>query len=151
MSGQRNRSLSMESPIYTVPELTTIVRVVRDHVPIKVKFSFIYESIAEMALFSISRPVRLSNYFHIRCKYSRRTLTLAISEDIHSAGSLIFMNFDLTGACLSSQVLDIIGNFFSSWLPLPYLKVVYYPLSDYMESPCCGCHAMNHQCCTVVP
>ena len=49
----------MESPIYTVPELTRIVRVVGDHVPIKVRFSFIHESIAEMALFSISRPVKL--------------------------------------------------------------------------------------------
>ena len=57
MSGQRNRSLSMESSIYTVPELARIVRVVGDHVPIKVRFSIIHESIEEMALFSISRPV----------------------------------------------------------------------------------------------
>ena len=50
---------SIESPIYTVPELMRIVRVVGDHVPLKVRFSFIYESIAEMALFSTSRPVNL--------------------------------------------------------------------------------------------
>ena len=53
MSGQRNSNLSMEGSIYTVPELTRIVRVVGDHVPIKVTFTFILESIAEMALFSI--------------------------------------------------------------------------------------------------
>jgi len=47
----------MASPIYTAPELTRMVRVVGDHVPIKVRFSFIHESITEMALFSISRPV----------------------------------------------------------------------------------------------
>jgi len=44
---------------FTVPELTRIVRVVGDHVPIKVRFSFIHDSIAEMALFSISRLVKL--------------------------------------------------------------------------------------------
>ena len=49
----------MECPIYTVPELKRILRVVGDHVPVKVRFSFIHESIAEMALFSISRPVKL--------------------------------------------------------------------------------------------
>jgi len=49
----------MKSPIYTVPELTRIVRVIGDHVPIKVRFSFIHESIAEMGLFSISRPVKV--------------------------------------------------------------------------------------------
>ena len=49
----------MESPIYTVPELTRIVRVVGDHVPLKARFSFIHESIAEMALFSISKPLNL--------------------------------------------------------------------------------------------
>jgi len=59
MSGQRNRRLSVESPIYTVPDIMRIVRVVGDHVPIKVRFSFIHESIAEMALFSISRPVKV--------------------------------------------------------------------------------------------
>ena len=49
----------MESPIYTVPKLTRIVRVVGDHVPIKVRFSFIHESFAEMAVFSISRAIKL--------------------------------------------------------------------------------------------
>ena len=49
----------MESPIYTVPELTRIIRVVGEPVPIKVRFTFIHESIAEKALFSISRPVKV--------------------------------------------------------------------------------------------
>ena len=61
--GQRNRSLSMENPIYTVPELARIVRVVGDHVLIKVRFRFIHESIAEMALFSMSGSVKLCTYF----------------------------------------------------------------------------------------
>jgi len=59
MSGHRNRNHSMEGPIYEVPKLTRIVRVVEDYVPIKVRFSFIHESIAEMAVFSISGPVTL--------------------------------------------------------------------------------------------
>jgi len=61
VSRQRNRSLSIESPIYTVPESARIVRVVGDHVPIKVRFNFSHESIAEMAPFRIrlSRYVRL--------------------------------------------------------------------------------------------
>ena len=50
MSGQRNRNLSTERSIDRVPELTKIVRVVGNHVPIKVRFSFI----SEMALLSIS-------------------------------------------------------------------------------------------------
>ena len=53
MSAQKNRMLSMENPIYTVPELMRIVRVVGDDVPIKVRFSIIHESITEMALFTI--------------------------------------------------------------------------------------------------
>jgi len=53
----------MESPIYTVPELTRIVEVIGDHVSIKVRFSFIHESIAEMAPFNISRPVTLCASF----------------------------------------------------------------------------------------
>jgi len=57
MNGQINRRLFMESPIYAVPGLMRIVRVVGDLVPIKVRFGCIHESIAEMALFSISRPV----------------------------------------------------------------------------------------------
>ena len=35
MSDQRIRSLSMESPIYTVPELTKVDRGIGDHVPVK--------------------------------------------------------------------------------------------------------------------
>jgi len=50
MIGQTNGSLSLESPIYTVPELTRIVRVAGDHVPIKVRFSVIHKSIAEISL-----------------------------------------------------------------------------------------------------
>ena len=53
----------MESPIYAVPELTRIVRVVGDPIPIKVRFSFIHESNAELALFSIFRPVKLCVFF----------------------------------------------------------------------------------------
>jgi len=53
----------MESSIYTVPELTRIVTVVGDHVPIKVAFTFILESIAEMALFSIYIPIKLCVLF----------------------------------------------------------------------------------------
>ena len=37
-----------------------MVRAIGDHVSIKVRFSFIHESIAEMALFSLSRPVTLN-------------------------------------------------------------------------------------------
>ena len=48
MSGQRNRSLSIESPINTVPELARIVRVVGENFSIKVKFCFIHESIVEI-------------------------------------------------------------------------------------------------------
>ena len=39
--------------IYTIQDLTRNVRGVEDHVPMKVRFSFIHESIAEMALFNI--------------------------------------------------------------------------------------------------
>jgi hypothetical protein len=42
MRRQRNRSLTMEGPIYTFQELTRIVRVIEDHVTIKVRFSFIH-------------------------------------------------------------------------------------------------------------
>jgi len=48
---QRNRSVSND----TVPELRRIVGVVGDYVPIKVRFSFIHESITEMVLFSTVR------------------------------------------------------------------------------------------------
>ena len=44
----------------------------------------------------------------MRSKYRRRTLALIISGDIHGAGGLIFMDFDLTGACLSSKVLSVV-------------------------------------------
>ena len=45
----------MSPSIYTVPELTRVVRVIGD--PIKVRFSFIHQSIEDMSLFSTSRPV----------------------------------------------------------------------------------------------
>jgi len=51
MSGHRKRSISMTNPIYAVPELTGIVGIVGYHIHIKVRFSFIHESIAELALF----------------------------------------------------------------------------------------------------
>ena len=47
----------MECPIYRVLQLTRVVRVVGVHVPINVRFSFIHESIAEIALLSVSRYV----------------------------------------------------------------------------------------------
>ena len=59
MRGQRNRSLSMENSIYTVPGLTRIVRIIEDYIPVKVRFSFTHDSMAEMALFGIARPVTL--------------------------------------------------------------------------------------------
>ena len=59
MNGQTNKSLSMECPIYTFPEVRRNVSIIGDHVPIKVRFSFIHESIADMALFSISRHIKL--------------------------------------------------------------------------------------------
>ena len=63
MSGQKNWSLSMESPSYTVPELTRIVRDVGDYVHIKIRFNCYREYIPEMAVFSISRPVKLCAWF----------------------------------------------------------------------------------------
>jgi len=48
------------------------------------------------------------DFLHIRSKYRRRTLALIISEDIHGAGGLIFMDFDLTDACLLSAVLIVV-------------------------------------------
>jgi len=53
----------MDSPIYTVAELKRVVRVVGDHVPMKVGLSLFHEPIIEMALFSISRPVKLCEWF----------------------------------------------------------------------------------------
>ena len=32
-------------------------------------------------------------------------------RDIHGAGGFIFMDFDLTGACLSSKVLSVVWNY----------------------------------------
>ena len=52
-----NINLSIKSPIYTVPELTGIVRVAGKTFSIKVRFSFIHKSIAELARFSIAGPV----------------------------------------------------------------------------------------------
>jgi len=57
--GKETEAVSMESPIYRVPELTKMIRIVGDHVKIKFRFSFVHESIAEMALFSRSRPIKL--------------------------------------------------------------------------------------------
>ena len=50
-----------QKPFYGVSYLLSsrIVRVVGDYVCIKVRFSFIHESIIEMSLFGISRPVKL--------------------------------------------------------------------------------------------
>jgi len=45
--------------MYTVLELMRIVRVVGDLVPIKVRFTFNHETIAEMAQFSKSKSVKL--------------------------------------------------------------------------------------------
>jgi len=107
MSGQRNRSLSTESPIYTVPELMRFVRVVGDHIPIKVRFSLLHlqkwHGLVYLDLLSCVRDFLL-----ICSKYQWRTLALIISGDIHGAGGLIFMDFDLTGACLSSKVLSVV-------------------------------------------
>jgi len=86
----------MESHIYTSPELTRIVRIVGDHVPIKVRVSFSHESIAEMALFSISSLDLLScvrDFLHMHSKNWRRNLALIISADIHGADGLIYRTF----------------------------------------------------------
>ena len=48
------------------------------------------------------------DFLHMRSKYRRRTLALIISGDIHGAGGLIFMDFDLTDRCLSSKVLSVV-------------------------------------------
>jgi len=41
-------------------------------------------------------------FLHMRSKYRPRTLAF------HGAGGLIFMDFDLTGVCLSSKVLSVV-------------------------------------------
>jgi len=81
----------MESPIYTVPELTRIVRVVGDDLPIKVTVSFIvmslfpkWRSLVYTDLLSCVRDFLLVHY-----KYWRRTLTLLISGDIQGAGGYL--------------------------------------------------------------
>ena len=50
----------------------------------------------------------MRDFLHMRSKYRRRTLALIISGDIHGAGALIFMDFDLTGACWSIKVLNVV-------------------------------------------
>jgi len=94
----------MESPIYTVPGLTRIVRVV----PIKIRFSFIHESMAEMVLFSISRPVVCVISSICVLNFGDALWKVIISGDIHGVGGLFFMDFDLTGVCLSSKVLSVV-------------------------------------------
>jgi len=49
VSGHRNRRLSVESPIYTVPALPRIVSVGGYLVPLKVRFNFTSEFFSEMA------------------------------------------------------------------------------------------------------
>jgi hypothetical protein len=44
----------MESTIYTVPQLTRIVRVVGNHVPTKARFKFSDGSFVAVALFSLT-------------------------------------------------------------------------------------------------
>ena len=51
------------------------------------------------------------NFLHMRSKYQRRTLALIISGDIHGAGGLNVMEFDLTGVCLSSKVLGVVWSY----------------------------------------
>jgi len=46
----------------------------------------------------------------MRSKYRRRTLTLIISGDIRAADGLIFMDFSLTGAHLSSKLLILVWH-----------------------------------------
>ena len=74
ISVQKNRSHSMDSPICAVTELTKIVRVVGDHDSIKVKFSFIHESITEMALLIYLYQVScVRDVFHMPSKYRPST------------------------------------------------------------------------------
>jgi len=49
-----------------------------------------------------------SDFLHMQSKYRRRTLPLIISGDIHGKGGWIFMDFDLTGPCLSSKALSVV-------------------------------------------
>jgi len=110
MSGRRNISLSIESPTYRVPELTMIIRV---GVTIKVRFSFIRESIAEMTFCIV--PVTLSRKFlHTGSEYQRRILPLLISHEFNGASGLRFTDFGLTGACRSSKVLTVVWYYSQS-------------------------------------
>ncbi|KAK2149477.1 hypothetical protein LSH36_450g02092 [Paralvinella palmiformis] len=63
------------------------------------RFSFSHETIAEMALFSISRPVKLSGdliHNDMRYKLRRRIIALIKSGDIQGEGDLSFTDFNLT-------------------------------------------------------
>jgi len=77
----------MKSPIYTVPELTRIVRVVG------LDLGLFMSLFPEMELFSTSWLVKLlscvRDFLHMRSKYRRRTFVLIISGDIHGASGLI--------------------------------------------------------------
>ena len=44
----------------------------------------------------------------MRSKYWRGTLALVLLGNIHGAGGLSFMDFDLTGGCLLSKVLRVV-------------------------------------------
>ena len=50
----------------------------------------------------------MHDFLHMRSKYRRRSLALIISGDIHGGGGLLFMDFYLTGAFLSSKVLNVV-------------------------------------------
>jgi len=91
--GQRKRSISMKSRIYIASGLRKIVGVVGNDVPIKVRFSFSQQSIAEMTLFSIFSVDLLCcvrDFLHKRDKSRRRALPLIISGDIQGTGGLTF-------------------------------------------------------------
>ena len=63
----------------------------------KSQFSFIHESIAEMALWHLDLLICVREFLYMRHKYRRRTLALIISGDIEGAGGLLFIDFDLKG------------------------------------------------------
>jgi len=67
----------------------------------------------------------------MRSKYGRRTLALIISENFHGAAGLRFMDFDLTGACLSRKVLSEVP-YFSPNCDKSALELVIY--SDFTMS-----------------
>ena len=114
LSGQRNRSLSIESSIYTVPELTGIVRVIGDYVSIKVRFSFIRGSIRNwrcLVYHILASLYCVRSLRHMRSKQRQRTLALITSGDIKGGGALTSMDVYLTDACLSSKVLSVVWYF----------------------------------------